>query len=454
MNDDELIDRLRQTLQDEASQVSSPPDAWEQFQRRAEAAPNRARRPPWVLAAPIGVLGLAAAIIAAVVVNTTGSSSKTKIHTAAAPSTEMSAAGSATTVAPGSGPGASPGPAAGAAATPGAGPPEGPVPAGFEAGSVTFVSPAEGFVLGSAPCAKPPCTSIARTTDGGRTWVGIPAPVAPYGSAGLTGVSELRFANANDGWAWGPDLWSTHDGGRTWHQLTVPGGAGRVYALEAAAGTVHMAVFDGQAFRVATAPVGCDTFAVGLSSASVPVGGGPVPTIQLVLAGRTGWMLEVDRTVIGGLTLVNGTWRPWTPPCLDANGPAMLAASSPTELVAACDQGVWGPATPTGEQLWVSHNGGAAFTDAGAVPGGDAQAVASPSPGTIIVADQSGVLEATFDGGRSWSPVLRPAAGQQVADLGFTTTSQGVVVLHAPGQAGLLMMSNDGGRTWHGLRFS
>src|SRR5439155_13711178 len=59
------------------------------------------------------------------------------------------------------------------------GPPGGPVPPGFLAASVTFVSPSNGWVLGSAPCASPPCTSIVRTTDGGHTWKGIPAPRAP-----------------------------------------------------------------------------------------------------------------------------------------------------------------------------------------------------------------------------------------------------------------------------------
>jgi hypothetical protein len=33
------------------------------------------------------------------------------------------------------------------------GPPGGPVPRGFQAASMTFVSPSEGWVLGTAPCA-------------------------------------------------------------------------------------------------------------------------------------------------------------------------------------------------------------------------------------------------------------------------------------------------------------
>jgi hypothetical protein len=43
------------------------------------------------------------------------------------------------------------------------------VPAGFAATSVTFVSADEAFVLGTAPCAKAPCTSIACTLDRSRS---------------------------------------------------------------------------------------------------------------------------------------------------------------------------------------------------------------------------------------------------------------------------------------------
>ncbi|HZQ59280.1 MAG TPA: hypothetical protein VFA84_14670 [Acidimicrobiales bacterium] len=444
MNDDELIDRLRRTLRDEATQVHAPPDGWERFQRRAAgASPARSR---WVVAAPVAALGLAAAIVAAVLVTSNGTSTtkgRTELATPAArPATTAAASASATTAAAAAG-------NAGAAAAPA---PTAPtfapsasaanVPPGFTPRSVTFVSPTEGFVLGAS--------AVAHTVDAGRTWTALPA--LPHAK-----VSELRFANAHDGWAWGPELWATHDGGHSWHQLTVPGGEGGVYALEAAAGAVHMVVFDGQAFRVATAPVASDAFSVSLGAAAIPVGAGPVPTVQLVLQGRTGWAIEVDRTVVGGLRLVDGAWQPWTPPCLTGNGPAVIAASSATEVVAACDEGVWGPAPQTGERLWVSHDGGATFTGAGPIPGGHALAVASPSAGTIVAAVQAAgpaALEATFDAGATWSQVST-AAGVDAADLGFTTATQGVVVFRTPaGDGGTLQITRDGGRTWREVAFS
>jgi photosystem II stability/assembly factor-like uncharacterized protein len=449
MSDDELVERLRRTLTTEAAHVTAPDDAWERFQA-ARPVPLRQpeRRRLWV-GVPAGVVGLAAAIVVAVIVTRGGGSKGSEVAsrpvTAAAPTTAAaSAAAGAQSATPSAG--ASP-------TTPTfAQPAGGPVPSGFQAASVTFVSPSDGWVLGTAPCASAPCTSVLHTTDGGHTWVGIPAPKAPLAVDGSaqSGVSVLRFADANDGWAFGPDLWATHDGGRTWHKVTVPGSDGRVYALEAAAGTVHVAVFDAGGFRVATAPVGSDALAE--TGASVPVGAGPVPTVQLVVQGNTGWLLEVDRTVVGGLKLVNGAWQSWTPPCATANGPALLAASSPSDLVAACDQGIWGPATPMGERLWLSHDGGSTFTDAGASPLNALQAVASPSPG-VVVAAGSASIEATFDGGRTWSEVLLTGGGG-VTDLGFTTTTQGVAVLHPPGQAGILETTHDGGHTWAEVAFS
>jgi len=49
----------------------------------------------------------------------------------------------------------------------------GPVPTGFVAWSVTFVSDRQAYALGDAPCHRPPCTSVVRTLDGGRSWRGV-----------------------------------------------------------------------------------------------------------------------------------------------------------------------------------------------------------------------------------------------------------------------------------------
>ena len=326
---------------------------------------------------------------------------------------------------------------------------------GLEPASVTFVSADAGWVLGTGTCAGGSCAAIARTGDGGRTWSPAPAPpttMAAGPGQATSGVSGLRFADTNNGWAFGPDLWATHDGGTTWSRVTIPGvpADAPVFALETAGGIVHAAVLDGGNFRVASSPVGSDGWSV--APVRVPVGAGPVPTVQLVLSGAAGWLVENDRTVVGGARLANGSWVAWTPPCADVVGPAYLAASSPTELAAACDVGLW--SNPTGDHLYLSHDGGSTFAPAGtAAPLTTAAMAAMASPSVVVVGGSDAtraVLVATFDAGRTWTVVAWLGA-VTLADLGFTTATQGVVITGPAGGSSSLLMTRDGGRTWRAV---
>lgn len=336
-----------------------------------------------------------------------------------------------------------------------------PVAAGFEPVSVTFVSVDQGWVLGSVPCGSVRCAAIERTGDGARTWTPIPAPNSPVGSgvdlgAGASsGIARLRFATPSDGWAYGPDLWSTHDGGESWAKVSAPGlpFGSPIVALETAHGFVQAVFYDGaQHFRVATSAIGSDAWQV--SPLAVAIGAGPTPEIQLVLSGATGWLLENDRTVVGGARLVGATWRAWTPACVTVSGPAAIAASSPTNLVASCDVGYW--STPAGNHLFISSDAGATFTERGSlVPVTQGGGVATADTATIVVAgtDASGsVLVGSFDGGQHWSVRLR-AGTDGFADLGFTTRTQGVVVTSSPSGSDRLLMTRDGGRTWSAIVF-
>src|SRR6266702_3255797 len=50
------------------------------------------------------------------------------------------------------------------------------LPAGFRPVDLTFINPDDGWALGSVPCPAGRCTQIARTRDGGTSWLGVPAP--------------------------------------------------------------------------------------------------------------------------------------------------------------------------------------------------------------------------------------------------------------------------------------
>ena len=348
-----------------------------------------------------------------------------------------------------------------AAASPAPSPAQASAPVGFEPVSVTFVSADQGWVLGSVPCGSSRCAAIERTTDGGRTWAPIPAPSTTVvtdiglGSGASAGIARLRFATPNDGWAYGPDLWATHDGGATWTRLAAPSlpSGSPIVALESANGSVHAVFYDGgQQFRIATSPIGSDAWQ--LSPIKVAIGAGPVPEVQLVLQGATGWLLENDRTVVGGARLVAGSWRTWNPACANVTGPAAIAASSSTTVVASCDVGQW--SSPAGNHLFVSRDAGTTFAETGSpVPVTLGGGVATPDTSTIVVAgsDAGGsVLVGSFDGGHTWSVVLR-AGTVGFADLGFTTTTQGVVVTNSANGLGRLLITRDGGHTWSTIAF-
>ena len=322
---------------------------------------------------------------------------------------------------------------------------------GFEPVSVTYVSERTGWVLGRTPCPGEACrAALLATADAGATWSPLTTPVPVSTDATALARRHVRFANIHDGWVYGPDLLATHDGGAHWAKVDLPGvGAdSNVAALEASGGQVHAAVMDANAGDISIMSSPVDRDAWRRSSTRVEVGAGPVPVTQLVLHGRAGWLVEVDRTVIGGAELRNGDWVPWTPPCTRAGGGAEMAAASNTVLAAMCDEGTWfGP--NNGPHLYLSSNGGASFRRAPTqLPSGTGLAMASP--GTLVMVGGGGLLE-SVDNGVRWHTVFDDKRPLAYTDLGFTTPQRGVVIefdintLHD----GRLLQTSDGGNTWH-----
>lgn len=330
------------------------------------------------------------------------------------------------------------------------------IPADFVPRSATFISADEGWVLGTTDCGADLCPVIVHTIDGGRTWARIDAPVttistAPRLAEGTTGVAQIRFADALHGWVYGPELWATRDGGRSWDQLTLPeplAGA-PVVALEAAAGHVHIvaAAIDAPpapGFRVASSPIGDDTWQV--AAVRVEIGAGPVPEAQLVVAGSAGWVVSVNRVVTDGARLVDGMWGAWRPPCADSLGPGVLAAWSGTGLLAVCDVGLLGD--PAGEHLYVSTDGGNTVVERnGALPFEAAGLVAAATDSAFFV-KAVGDLVASFDAGDTWMTVLETGSAVRAGYLGFTTETQGVLIDDTG-----MFMTRDGGHTWHQVGF-
>jgi len=326
-----------------------------------------------------------------------------------------------------------------------------PVPPDFEPVSMTFVSASEGWVLGTAPCAAGPCTSIVRTTDGGASWERVaapPAPLASNGSAGLSpGLSYLRFASPLDGFAFGSQLWVTRDGGAGWQRVQLPGTIGD---LETSAGLVYASVMSQD--RTVTiyrslASGGPWTPVPGLPA---KVSGAPG---RITLHGTAAWII-----LGGGLyaTQAGQSWAREPVSCPPGYAMASAAAYSTQQVTLLCTGN-----SGTGSQgkiLYSSSDGGASFTLMGNAPTGGDQfdQLAQPAAQHIFMAAFSvlTLLDVSGDGGRTWTTALNiNDGGLGWSDFGFTTPVQGAAI-YGNGKAGSHMyMTWDAGQTWHQITF-
>ena len=327
---------------------------------------------------------------------------------------------------------------------------------------VTFVSTTHAWALLSAQCSSGGCLRIVETTDGGSTWSDIqPPPASPgNGFPGTPGASSIRFANAKDGWVFGPSLWATHDDGATWTKVHVPGVQDdSVVQLEVVGSRVVAVGTDedqtSPGFRIAESATTSDAWAV--TGARSEVGAGPEPTPNLVATHGTAWYFQVDRVTLDGQRRSSAGWAAWQPPCTGESGPAVLGAASALELAAACQVGVWGDSASglaPGVWAFVSHDAGDHFAPVGnALPASGVRGIALASASVMAVAgfDETGdeLLRST-DGGTTWQ-VTQRVTGGVIRYLGFTTATQGVAIVS--GVEDGLLMTHDGGATWSAIHF-
>jgi hypothetical protein len=341
-------------------------------------------------------------------------------------------------------------------------PPGGPVPIGFAARSVTFVSPEEAFVLGTAPCAKAPCTSILRTLNRGASWRGLPAPVVPLapqpGVVVGPAVWGIRFANPWVGFAFGNGLWETTDGGERWTPAVPP--AGPIESLE---------VIDGQVLAVTGT---CSpNFGCGQTGTLMrrPLAGGAWTVVSRVSGrgaiatqARVAAVLDGDDVIVtanGGVSTVTHAG-----PCSTAgiDAPVSLAVSGPNGLALLC--GGNGAAGSVDKTVFVSDDRGAHWSVAGSpARGGDPEEMSAGSASQLVVAAASGasMLYYSADGGAQWATAYYEGdGGLGFNDLGFTTPADGVVVYgpaltdnNAESRPGWLLLTSNGGASWHPVPF-
>jgi photosystem II stability/assembly factor-like uncharacterized protein len=354
-----------------------------------------------------------------------------------------------------------------------------PVPPNFQPTSVTFVGSYVGAVIGQAGtrghCATRYCTSLAGTSDYGTSWYGVSAPRTgpPDGSQG---VSQIRFLTTSDGWAFGPQLWVTHNGGASWTRENTDGmrvtdletAGDRAFALFAtctgsgasyAATCTSFSLYSSQATSDQWLPVPGAAADLGLpqtagtqaASASLVLTGGPT-------TGR-GYLLAPSGELLSG-PLTGAAWTMVGQPKQCLPGPpgpegqptgALLAAGS-GRLILVCNKVTSAAGDSQAKIVMQSSDGGTSWSVVGDAPSaGSATSVDAAQGNLVVLATDAGIYR-SGTGGRTWqltqaSPNGTAAAEHGFSYVGMTSSVDGVAL---PADPGLheVFITTDGGSAW------
>jgi photosystem II stability/assembly factor-like uncharacterized protein len=344
--------------------------------------------------------------------------------------------------------------------------PAGPVPAGMRVADLTFVSPNQGFALGTGQCldgSGKRCAALLRTDNGGQSWVGVPTPVGANvpdtdpTSCQAPCIEQVRFADAEIGYAYGPSaFFMTTNGGATW--TAEPGGAD---ALETLNGTV-IRIIDSGTGCPGPCNIGIQVASNGSTSwqsLGLPGGQRNAASVVLTRAGHGAYLLLGQHTSGGAPNQIStlyvsandgATWafrgEPCPQPAAGVEVDSVDAAAAPDgSLTIACQPRQAGLA---GGFTMTSTDGVHSFdTGAGRITRGPVSLVGAASSRVLfLVAD---TLYRSTDGGASWTPV-RSGPGAAIF-IGFETATTGRVIAQpAPGHSGsaTVWTTTDAGQTW------
>lgn len=432
----------------------------------------------WKVAAAIGACGLAAIVGLAVaaLLNRTGTIAASVAASATPPAiTATSPAGS-------------PGPASVAAGQstplprsacepPDPADPRLPMPI-----DLSFIDGQRGWVLAETsaaavrPAESPPqCAWIGTTTDGGKTWAGLPfSGIAAYN--GTAAASHIVFTDAQTGWLWGPGLYVTRDGGTTWSlQHDAVGPAHRAIVSFSAAGQSGWAIEGLAGDDLTNCPCALQ-YTQDAGAHWTTLGSAPVANAlaaQVVATGADDAWLAVseppdatpsplDPVVQLAIFVTHDSGEHWTQSSAPQAVPAPWG-----QLVVSGAETLWWTQWGTGgmgmSSKWVyrSEDGGAhwqivaddVLPSGGKLQNlpanGDNPQLTVVTPSLLFLAMGRATPYVSRDGGDTWAPAI-PAQTTEADAMGFVgpvvfgDATHGVVADFGEG----LFVTSDSGHTW------
>lgn len=330
----------------------------------------------------------------------------------------------------------------------------------------SFVSAKEGFLLAITlkNCWSDATSKLRlrKTADGGLHWTPLTAPPAPWGGIAPSGpgrvpadgVTSLLFADGRNGWAYGPGLWATHDGGASWQRIGIKGWA--VQSMAATDGRV-VAVLEScdaydadcaaPSFAVRTSPAARDAWrpvpgAAGQGTPSVVARDGMA--FLVVSAAGEGSIAKRD-TLLSGPADGSARWTSRSIPCDRGANP--VSATTANRLVLSC--AMLG-AHPAATRLYASADAGRHWTKIARLGMYDgAGTVERTGAGTLLVAGIYNGVGLSHDGGRTWTwpsaiDKLDNVEGGDAIEASLLTNDDGYVIV----AWGSLWITRDAGRTW------
>lgn len=340
---------------------------------------------------------------------------------------------------------------------------------------LSWLSPRRGWALLGLTCgrARSRCAAVQETRDGGASWqqlASIPAEIGAGSNGALSGtgfcsprrlcVAHVLFVTSRIGYAYGPSLFMTTNGGRSWNHVS----AQPVESMASSGSVVY---------RIVYAHAGCPgpcspsleestagTRAWTQLSVPQPAGSGTGETVYA--AGRNVYVFAWGN-IAGGVTSQAGievsrdtgqTWSTIPDPCGSAaHGEWDASAASATGdlLGVLCLPRQGGPAF-----VALSRNAGRTFVDGTRVDFHAAEQIAISSSGAVAVGN-AGVtgggpftydLYLSRDGGHTWRVAVhdRERAAIDLAGgfLQFVSPRELLWV----GYPYSVWASTDTGRTW------